>query len=216
MSTRENTKGGWDGKGNKIRQGIFGKANKRNRGRPAFILYEKPDKRGRLNKDSDRGLSKAKRAAQVIRLTRNGRVSMSTKLLNNILHFGKQKRQYNFTQPTPHLKLVFKEGAIQTIKNAKGWRTDAEMGRFLGVTRSYITMMKNRRISVSHSVILRIAYLMNNTDAWWHFYEIIDAGQPVDPNNPLWNMEKYRGTMPYDNKSTTIDFRRKDYQAEGI
>jgi len=141
---------------------------------------------------------------------------MSTKLLNNILHFGKQKRQYNFTQPTPHLKLVFKEGAIQTIKNAKGWRTDAEMGRFLGVTRSYITMMKNRRISVSHSVILRIAYLMNNTDAWWHFYEIIDAGQPVDPNNPLWNMEKYRGTMPYDNKSTTIDFRRKDYQAEGI
>jgi transcriptional regulator with XRE-family HTH domain len=118
------------------------------------------------------------------------------------------------TPSTPHLKLVFKDGAVATIKKAKGWKNDAEMARSLGITRAYISMLKSRRVSVSHNVILRIAYLMNNFDKWWHFYEVVDCGDVIAANHPIWNMEKYGGTIPYGQGSISADFRRKDYHAE--
>ena len=137
-------------------------------------------------------------------------------VLNHILQSVGYKGKHHLTQgpASPYLKLVFKAGAVETIKHAKGWKTDADLARALGVTRAYVSMLAKRRVSVSHNVILRLAYLMNNTASWWHFYEIVDTGQPVDPNHPLWNEEKYQGTIPYRAYSSSAEARKEDYQVE--
>jgi transcriptional regulator with XRE-family HTH domain len=138
------------------------------------------------------------------------------KTLNRILQMAHINVKRDLTVSSPHLKLVFKEGSVALIKKAKGWKNDAEMARALGITRAYISMLKSRRVSVSHNVMLRIAYLMNNFDKWWHFYEVVDCGDIVAANHPIWNMEKYGGTMPYNKSSISADFRRKDYGAETV
>jgi len=135
--------------------------------------------------------------------------------LNSILLFVKKSRKGRLPNPIPTLKLVFKEGAVDTIKKAKGWRTDAEMAAKLGITRAYVSMMSKRRVSVSHNVILRLAYVLGNIHGnWWTFYEIVDRGEPIDPNSPLWNEEKYQGRMPYSRFSPMAELRKKDYKVE--
>lgn len=135
--------------------------------------------------------------------------------LNGILHFVKKPGRQVLPNPIPGLKLVFKEGAVETIKRAKGWATDAEMALSLGITRAYVSMMSKRRVSVSHNVILRLAYLLGNIRGnWWTFYEIMDTGEPVDFNHPIWNEEKYKGRIPYNRFSTSAESRSRDYKVE--
>lgn len=135
--------------------------------------------------------------------------------LKSILRNLSRKHKSYLPDPAPGLKLVFKVKAVEVIKAAKGWRTDAEMAQALGITRAYVSMMAKRRVSVSHNVILRLSYLMGNVQAkWWIFYEIIDAGEPVAKNHPLWNMEKYEGRIPYMRFSPMADIRRQDYPLE--
>ena len=131
--------------------------------------------------------------------------------LNRI--FSKGKKQ--LPNPAPNLKLVFKKGAVDLIKGVKGWRTDREMAEALGLTRAYISMMASRRVSASHNVILRLAYLLGSiNDKWWVHYEIINAGESVDPNHPLWNEEKYAGRIPYARYSKSAQLRKRDYRVE--
>jgi transcriptional regulator with XRE-family HTH domain len=131
--------------------------------------------------------------------------------LNGIFHKGKSL----LPNPAPNLKLVFKKGEVEKIKDIKGWRTDGQMAQALGITRAYVTMLANRRVSASHNVILRLAYLLGNLKSnWWVHYEVIDTGEPIDPDHPLWNEEKYQGRIPYGRFSLNADRRKKDYPVE--
>jgi hypothetical protein len=126
-----------------------------------------------------------------------------------------RKSKSMLPNPAPNLKLVFKKWEVARIKHIKGWRTDGEMAAALGITRAYVSMMSKRRVSVSHNVILRLAYLLGNLrGSWWVHYEIIDSGEPVDPNHPLWNQEKYEGRVPYSRFSSNAEMRKKDYHVE--
>jgi transcriptional regulator with XRE-family HTH domain len=116
--------------------------------------------------------------------------------------------------PTIEYRIVFKKGALAAIKIAKGWHTDAEMARALGVTRSYINMLKKTRVSVTATVITRLAAQLSNIGQnWWLPFEIVPWGV-IDQNHPIYNQEKYMGQIPYNKFSLSADFRRKDYRAE--
>ena len=131
--------------------------------------------------------------------------------LNGIFHKGKGR----LPNPAPNLKLVFKKGSIEQIKEVKGWRTDREMAEALGITRAYVSMMAARRVSVSHNVILRLAFLLGSlTGKWWVHYEIVEFGEPIDQNHPLWNNEKYQGRVPYARYSSSAELRKRDYLVE--
>ncbi len=131
--------------------------------------------------------------------------------LNRIFRKGKRY----LPSPTPGLKLVFKAGEVEKIKDLKGWSTDREMSEALGITRAYVSMMAARKKSASQNVIMRLAYLLGNIrGAWWVHFEIIDGGEPVDPNHPLWNDSKYHGEMPYTRYSSSTDLRSRDYRVE--
>jgi transcriptional regulator with XRE-family HTH domain len=131
--------------------------------------------------------------------------------LNSIFHKSKPR----LPNPAPNLKLVFKGGAIGQIKEVKGWRTDREMAEALGITRAYVSMLAARRVSVSHNVILRLAYLLGSVSGkWWVHYEIVNSGEPIDPDHPIWNQEKYQGRMPYGRFSSSAELRKKDYKVE--
>ena len=131
--------------------------------------------------------------------------------LNGIFHRGKS----TLPNPIPGLKLVFKNGEVDKIKDIKGWRTDREMAEALGITRAYVSMLAARRVSVSHNVILRLAYLLGNLRGnWWIHYEIVNSGEPVDPDHPLWNEEKYQGRIPYSRYSSSAELRSRDYKVE--
>ena len=131
--------------------------------------------------------------------------------LKSIFRKGKSR----LPNPAPALKLVFKSGEVEKIKGIKGWRTDRDMAVALGITRAYVSMMSKRRVSVSHHIILRLAFLLGNLrGAWWVHYEIVDAGEPVDPNHPVWNEEKYQGRIPYRRHSLNAQLRSQDYKIE--
>ena len=126
-----------------------------------------------------------------------------------------RKKKTYLPNPIPALKLVFKKDAIEKIKQVKGWQSDKEMANALGITRAYVSMMAKRRVSVSHNVILRVAYLLGSIQGkWWVHYEVVDTGEPVDSNNPLWNQEKYQGRIPYNHFSSSAELRGKDYAVE--
>lgn len=134
--------------------------------------------------------------------------------LSQILHFAPKKGKSALANPALEYRLVFKKGAIELIKKAKGWGSDAEMGRALGVTRAYITMLHRTRVSVTATVITRLAVQMGNTGHnWWIYYDIVPWGVE-DKSHPFWNQEKYMGTVPYNRFSISADLRRRDYKAE--
>ncbi len=136
-------------------------------------------------------------------------------LLNRIKHIFVPKSRTVLPNPAPNLKLIFKPGVIETIKKAKGWQTDREMATALGITRAYVSMMSKGRVSVSQNVIIRLAYLLGSIRGkWWVHYEIVDSGEPVDSNHPLWNQEKYQGRLPYSRYSSSAELRSRDYKVE--
>ncbi len=118
--------------------------------------------------------------------------------------------------PNPNLeyRIVFKKGAVETIKQSKGWKSDSEMARALGLTRQYVSMLHKTRVSVTSTVITRIAALTGNIEGNWHiYYEIVPWGVS-DPNHPTFNQEKYMGQIPYNKYSTSAEIREKDYKTE--
>lgn len=138
-------------------------------------------------------------------------------MLNRILRQGRGRVKTGLTNNCPGIKLVFKEGQISLIKRLKGWKSDSEMAGALGITRAYMSMLAKRRVNVSHTVMTRLAYLLGSINGkWWVHYEFMDAGEPVDPNHPIFNEEKYSGRIPYLKHSISAEFRNKDYLAESV
>lgn len=132
------------------------------------------------------------------------------------LFFLRLAKKGKTTLPNPNFeyRLVFKKGAIESIKQAKGWQTDADMARALGLTRQYVSMLHRTRVGATSTVITRLAAQLGNTEGnWWIYYDIVAWGVK-DVNHPAWNNEKYLGRMPYQRYSPMAGLRSKDYRTE--
>jgi len=118
--------------------------------------------------------------------------------------------------PNPYLehRIIFKKGAIEVIKKVKGWRTDAEMARALGLTRAYVSMLHKTRVGVTSTVITRLAVCLGNVNGnWWQHYQIAPWGV-TDLDHPVYNQERYMGRMPYNQYSPMAELRNRDYETE--
>ena len=134
--------------------------------------------------------------------------------LNQILQLRFKKGKSALPNPNLEYRIIFKKGAVETIKRAKGWESDAEMARALGLTRAYITMLRRVKVSVTATVITRLAIQMGNIEKnWWIYYDIMPWGVE-DVNHPIWNQEKYMGRIPYARHSLMAELRSKDYETE--
>jgi len=79
--------------------------------------------------------------------------------------------------------IVLRENAFNVIKEAKGWKTDAELARNLNFTRQYICSLKKRKTPVTHDVMVRIAIILGDTQGnWWHHFEMAKTSL-YDPNS---------------------------------
>lgn len=137
-------------------------------------------------------------------------------MIKNIEPSATKKCKSILPNPGLEYRIVFKKNAIDTIQRAKGWRTLAEMARNIGITRSYLSMLKSTRVQVTATIISRIAVAMGNVnDNWWIYYDIIPYGV-LDYNHPVWNQEKYMGRVPYERYSPSCESRSLDYSAEKI
>lgn len=124
----------------------------------------------------------------------------------------KEKRIYN---PLFSHEIVFKVGAIDSIKQAKGWKSDAEMARNLGITRQYVSNLKNKRAYVTHTVIIRLAILLGNIHSnWWIFYEIVPSHKIKNNNHPAYNLMKHDKQLPYSKTSAASIMRSLDGEVE--
>ncbi|MDD5610448.1 MAG: hypothetical protein PHH69_02760 [Candidatus Omnitrophica bacterium] len=127
-----------------------------------------------------------------------------------------KKSKSGLPNPNFEYRLVFKKGAIETIKITKGWKTDADMARALGLTRQYVSMLHRTRTTVTSTVITRLAAQLGNTESnWWIYFEIVAWGIK-DTNHPNWNQEKYMGRMPYSRYSSSAELRQRDYATESL
>ncbi len=109
---------------------------------------------------------------------------------------------------------IFKDKAIDVIKRAKGWKTDAEMAKRLDFTRQYICALKKHRLPVTHEVMIRVAAALGDTKAkWWNHFEIVSNGK-YKPDHPKYNQAKYDGKQPYAKHSMSAEFRKLDGEVE--
>ncbi len=116
--------------------------------------------------------------------------------------------------PEIEFMLVLKEDALNTIKRAKGWKSDAELARNLNFTRQYICSLKKRKTPVTHEVIIRISGCLGNTNGnWHHHFEIIKVG-PYNPDHMKYNQAKHDGKQPYSKYSVMADMRSQDSLVE--
>jgi len=136
------------------------------------------------------------------------------RMLRFILGGNHKRRKTKLPNPNYEYRIVFKSGSIEAIKRAKGWNTDADMARALGVTRAYVAMLKKTRATVTATVITRLAAQLGNIEgAWWTYYEIVPWGVK-DKEHPLWNYEKFHGRIPYKRISLAVELRQGDYNLE--
>ncbi|HAG50561.1 MAG TPA: hypothetical protein DCL42_04410 [Deltaproteobacteria bacterium] len=128
-----------------------------------------------------------------------------------------QKRvKYVLPNPSFEHRIIFRKDAIKAIKMVKGWSTNAEMARAMGITRQYLTMLEKTRVGATATIITRLAALMGNTrKGWWIFFEIVPYGVS-DQDHPAWNYEKYMGRHPYKSRfGEEYNFRGKtQYKTE--
>ena len=123
---------------------------------------------------------------------------------------------YKLTSPNVEYKIVFKDGEIDTIKRVKGWKTDIEMAKALGITKQYLSMMRLGKMPVSAYVIAKLACLTGNIEyGWWAPFDIVPRGV-YNINHPTWSFEKSLGRVPYSDKSSNqiSQSRIHDYPAE--
>ena len=111
--------------------------------------------------------------------------------------------------------IMMKNGSIDAIMAAKGWKSYAEMAKVLGFTRAYIHALATRKQAVSHAVIVRIALSIGNIhDKWWIFYEIVPRNMTMPDAFQKQNIEKYKKEIPYNKFSSSAEFRRLDGEIE--
>ncbi len=142
--------------------------------------------------------------------------AISQRIASDSLRTVYQKSKELALYPFPNLKFVFKKGAADLIKEAKGWRTDAEMAKHLGFTRQYVSALNKRKVQATHQVICRIAYCLGNLDKWYLFYEVAEMEAPLPSNHPIFNFGKYEGIIPYERNSVSAVAKSQDYDAETL
>ncbi len=72
--------------------------------------------------------------------------------------------------------MALKEGSLDIIKKAKGWKNDTEAAEALGFTRQYICALKQGKMSCTQEVIIRFAIVLGNIKGkWWSHFEIVET-----------------------------------------
>lgn len=112
-------------------------------------------------------------------------------------------------------KLVFKENALKSIMDAKGWETWQDVATATGYTRSYICKLNTPDGEITHSFMIALALCLGSVEKnWWVHYRIVPKGEKIDPDHQIFNYAKYNGTVPYRPNSPSAEFRRKDWDVE--
>jgi plasmid maintenance system antidote protein VapI len=107
--------------------------------------------------------------------------------------------------------LFLKPGAVDLIKQVKGWRNDSEVAEGLGYAREYVNKLKNQKKPVTVDVISRIAAATGNLSGSWHvFYDFKKVAAEINPDSPSFNRKKYFGEVPYRPFSPSAELRRLD------
>lgn len=123
-----------------------------------------------------------------------------------------QRSNRSNTVAFPEYDLIFREGALSKIKAIKGWKSDAEMARELGLSKAYICGLKKQKFGVTSTVISRIAVATGNIEKNWHiFYDLKFVGFKSS-SDPKWNESKYKGEIPYGWASSVAKIRENDYE----
>ena len=123
-------------------------------------------------------------------------------MLKELEAIAKKPRNKKIYNPMFSHEITFRPGAIETIRQAKGWKSDAEMARHIGVTRQYVSNLRKNHAYVTHTVIVRLAILLGNVNNnWWIYYEIVPSKKIKDINHPVHNLEKFNKQLPFSNKS---------------
>lgn len=128
---------------------------------------------------------------------RKGDQKMISEMVKRFLQSEQKSVKSYLPNPFLEHRIVFKKGAVEVVKKAKGWTTDAEMARNLGITRQYMNMLHRTRVGVTSTVITRLAACMGNTaHNWWVYFDVVPYGV-TDLEHPTWNQEKNMGQQPY-------------------
>lgn len=116
-------------------------------------------------------------------------------------------------QMMPEFSIVINDEEIEAVKRAKGWDTDADMARGMGLTRQRISQIRRTK-KASIQFIGMFAYLTGNLNGpWWQPFNLVISDWHKS-NHQKWNMSKYDGEIPYGKGSLSASFRRQDGPAE--
>lgn len=134
-------------------------------------------------------------------------------MLKNLLNSFERREskivKLHITEDKFNYSIYFSPHALDTIKLAKGIDNDAQLARMLGITRSYLSMLKNKKAQVTAEVIVRVAVILNNTTTNWHkFFVIVPSDEKISYQKE--NMAKYKGHIPYDKHSLAAEHRKLD------
>lgn len=130
----------------------------------------------------------------------------------------KQKKQpgvkLHLTDDRFNYAIYYKIDAIALMMKAKGIDEKkrgsyVKLAKILGITRAYLSMLKDRLVPVSSEVIVRTAVILNNTAEGWHtYFEICVAEEKM--SHQKYNMLKYSGELPYNKNSSAFEVRKND------
>lgn len=111
-----------------------------------------------------------------------------------------------------------KTSTWKAIIISRGWTRFGGVSRFaeaIGITRQYASEIVHQRCGCSSNVMRRIISLLGikRGEHWCHLFDMT-PDIDIDPNHPMFNMEKYNGVMPYSKYSSSAELRKKDYKVE--
>lgn len=140
--------------------------------------------------------------------------SGGAKMFHLFGHKATSPRKVKFYSPDLEYAIIFRDGALENIKKTKGWKSDSEMAKNLGLTKQYISNLRHRRSPCTHTVVTRIAAITGNIQDNWHvFYELKPIGF-IRTNECQYNQEKYLGQIPYEKYSPMAELRKADHAVE--
>ena len=107
-------------------------------------------------------------------------------------------------------ELMLKKGILKFIMKAKGWKSYQDVGVALGYTRQYISMLDNRKVSVTADFMVALATAIGSHEDGWHApFEIIPKGS-LNPDDPRFNYDKFNRVKPYSPYSANGSLRYGD------
>lgn len=130
-------------------------------------------------------------------------------LLNSLERREKQIVKLALTHDKFNYAIYFAPHALETIKLAKGIDSDLQLAKMLGITRAYLSMLRNKKAPVTGEVIVRVAVILNNTQTNWHKFFVIEVSDEKT-SYQKYNMAKYSGEIPYTKDSLAYELRKSD------